>query len=147
MAVKGIMVADDASGSNRLRRSADNPTAGDVFYFDGTELVSVPIGAAETHLTSNGTAPSWKVFLPQKAGRVLAASFTGNPKTATVTFSTAFGDANYAAVVTAVTSNGKVFTPNVETQLAGSFVINLGTNNKTDLIQVNWTATKDGETT
>jgi hypothetical protein len=83
--------------------------------------------------------------LDMKAGRVLAASFAGNPKKATVTFSTAFPDANYAATITSVTQNNKQFAPAVESQVAGAFVINMGSNNITDLIQVNWIAMVDGE--
>ncbi len=143
MAVDGIIIAD----GNRQRRSADGPVAGDFFFFDGSELVRVAKGDAGNYLASDGAIPVWRIFLQSKSGRVLAASFTGNPKKATVTFSTAFADANYAVVVTAVTQNNKTFIANVENQVAGSFDINLGSNNKTDLIQVNWVAKKDGETT
>ena len=145
MAIDGVGIYD----GNRQRRSADSPVNGDLLRVDATggELVRIAIEADGSYLASDGSNPVWRVFLQSKAGRVAAASFTGNPKKATVTFATAFADANYAAVVTAVTSNGKTFSPNVETQVAGSFVINLGTNNKTDLVQVNWIATKDGETT
>ncbi len=145
MAIDGVGIYD----GNRQRRSADNPADGDLLRVDATggNLVRIAIGADGSYLASDGSNPVWRVFLQSKAGRVVAASFTGNPKKATVTFSTAFADANYAVVVTAVTSNGKTFAPNVENQIAGSFDINLGTNNKTDLVQVNWVAKKDGETT
>ena len=85
------------------------------------------------------------VSLAHKAGHVLAAGFAGNPKVATVTFSAAFADVNYAVVLTAVTQNNKQFAMNVQSQVAGSFVINMGTNNIADLLQVNWVAMKDGE--
>lgn len=83
--------------------------------------------------------------LAHKAGRQLAAGFAGNPKKATVTFSAAFPSANYAVVLTAVTTNNKQFAMSVESQVAGSFVINMGTNNIVDLTQVNWIAMVDGE--
>ena len=85
------------------------------------------------------------VVLAHKAGRVLAVTFTGNPKKATVTFATAFPDTNYAVNLTPVTLNEKIFTPQVETQLAGSFVIHLGTNKTVNLSQVNWAAIEFGE--
>lgn len=91
-------------------------------------------------VTNSGAA------LATKAGSVLAASFAGNPKTVTVTFGAAFADANYSVTVTAVTTSNKSFALSVETQLAASFVINAGSNNVTNLTQVNWTAVKHGET-
>lgn len=142
MTVSGIFVKDGV----RQRQSWDSPVAGDTLYYNGTELVRVAIGGAGTVLKSTGTAPAWDTFLEKKAGRVLAASFTGDPRQATVTFSTAFSDANYAVKVTPVTANDVGFAPFVESQLAGSFVINLGTSVVTDLTQVNWVAVKDGET-
>jgi hypothetical protein len=84
-------------------------------------------------------------YLAQKAGRVLAASFSGTPKKATVTFSAAFSDANYAVTVTPLTTNNRGYAPFVESQAAGSFTINLGSNITSDLTQVNWIAMKDGE--
>jgi len=83
--------------------------------------------------------------LDQKAGRIAGGTFAGNPKKATVTFSTAFGDADYAVVLTAVAQNNKTFAPAVESQVAGSFVVNMGSNNVTDLLYLNWIAMKSGE--
>jgi hypothetical protein len=79
----------------------------------------------------------------QKAGRVANGSFAGNPKKATVTFNTAFASANYAVTATAVTSSNKTFAVNVESQTAGSFVLNAGANNISNLVQVNWVAVED----
>jgi hypothetical protein len=112
--------------------------------------------------TTNGTcwvatsvatgAAVWKELtnvsgvLAEKAGKVLAASFSGSPKKATVTFATAFTDANYAVALTPViATNGSLYAPNIESQLAGSFVINMGTSSVASLTQVNWSATKNGE--
>lgn len=83
--------------------------------------------------------------LGHKAGLVVAGSFSGNPKKATVNFSTAFADANYAVVVTSVTTSNTSYAPAIESQLAGSFVINMETNNIVNLTQVNWVAMKTGE--
>ena len=143
MAIDGIIIAE---GTER-RRDADNPTTGDIFQYDGTNLVRIAAGADNDVLRLNGAAAEWDTFLEKKAGRVLAASFSGNPRKTTVTFSTAFADTNYAVTVTAVsTVGGQTYDATVENQLAGSFVINLGANQITDLVQVNWVAVKDGET-
>jgi hypothetical protein len=80
-----------------------------------------------------------------KAGRVLAGSFAGNPKKATVAFGAAFADANYAVTATAVTTGNSSFALAIESQIAASFVINAGANNIANLTQVNWVAIKDGE--
>jgi len=108
----------------------------------GTDWVCIDptTGAAVWKETTNIAG-----VLNQKAGHVLAASFAGTPKKATVTFSAAFTNANYAVTVSAVTVNGRAFAPFIESQVAGSFVICLGSNSNADLTQVNWHATKDGE--
>ncbi len=75
-----------------------------------------------------------------KSGVKAAATFVGFPRKATVTFSTAFADANYSISVIGI--NGRTFT--VESVAAGSFVINTGSN--TALTgNVYWTAIKHGE--
>ena len=103
--------------------------------------ISVATGAAVWKEMTNIAG-----VLVTKAGKVLAASFAGNPKKATVTFATAFADANYSVVLTPVISvSGNLYVPNVESQIAASFVINMGANGIGSLIQVNWAATKHGE--
>ena len=79
--------------------------------------------------------------LATKAGSVANTSFTGNPKKATVTFSTAFGSTNYAITVTG--EDARTWT--IESKLASSFVINANSN--TGLSGTTyWTATAYGET-
>lgn len=85
--------------------------------------------------------------LKTKSGKALAAAFAGNPKKATITFATAFLDTNYAVALTPIiTAGGTLYAPNVETQLAGSFVINMGVNNIGSLLSVGWIAVASGET-
>jgi hypothetical protein len=80
--------------------------------------------------------------LTTKAGSVANSSFTGNPKKATVTFSTAFSNTNYAITVTGEDSR----TWTIESKVAGSFVINANAN--TALAGTTyWIATAYGETT
>ena len=70
-----------------------------------------------------------------KSGVETSGSFTGNPRTATVTFGTAFPDANYS--VTAIGVDGRGWT--IDSQVAGSFVIN--SNASSALTgSVSWTA-------
>jgi hypothetical protein len=76
----------------------------------------------------------------EKAGEELNAGFAGNPKKVTVTFATAFGDANYAIALTPRTQNNKSFVVTAETKTAAGFVINANANNITDLIGVMWQA-------
>lgn len=84
--------------------------------------------------------------LTTKAGKVLAASFAGNPKKATVTFSAPFADTNYAVTLTPIiNASGSRYAPAVESQLAGSFVINMGANSIADLISCSWIAVASGE--
>lgn len=85
------------------------------------------------------------LFLPHKAGTVLAVSFSGSPKKATVAFTTPFADTNYSVSVTPVTTNNKVFSPVVMSKAVGSFDIMLGSGSTTNLVGVGWVAMKDGE--
>lgn len=105
---------------------------------DQLDQLTAHLAGIDNQLTAAG--------LQTKAGRVLNASFAGNPKTATVTFSTAFGTANYSVTVTPVTTGGTAFTPFVESKIAASFVINMGANNIAALTEVGWHAILDGET-
>lgn len=77
-----------------------------------------------------------------KAGTVVAGTFTGNPKKATVTFGTAFASANYA-----ITFGGaEVRTITWESKVAGSFVINLNAN-AAPAANIDWYAVPYGEFT
>ena len=55
-----------------------------------------------------------------KAGLVAAASFTGSPRTATVTFSSAFSSSNYAIVITGSDSRSWTY----QSRATTGFVIN-----------------------
>jgi hypothetical protein len=83
--------------------------------------------------------------LVQKAGSALAGGFAGSPKKITVTFSAAFADANYAVTLTPVTTSNGTFSPAVESKVAGSFVINLGSSGVVNLTSIDWVALKHGE--
>jgi hypothetical protein len=80
-----------------------------------------------------------------KSGVLIPGAFAGNPKKATVTFTTAFPDANYAVTLAAEAANDKGFVPHVESKTAAGFVVNLGTNNIANLVAVGWHATPNGE--
>ncbi len=142
MAIDGIIVAD---GPER-RRDFDNPVAGDIPQYDGTDLVRIAVGVAGQVFRLVGAVGTWKTFLEKKKGVVAAGSFTGTPRTATVTFAGAFPDATYSVTISAVTQNGKGFSPTVESKVAGSFIINLHSNKVTDLTEVCWAAGVAGET-
>jgi hypothetical protein len=138
------------------RNASVDPTANDDSgegYAVGSYWINVTADRAYVLVDATVASAVWVQIgaagsvaaLAHKSGRELAVGFAGNPKTATVTFSAAFPSANYAVVVTAVTTGNKQFAMNVESQVAGSFVINMGTNNIADLVQVNWIAMVDGE--
>lgn len=74
-----------------------------------------------------------------KAGRALNADFVGNPLEAAVTFNTSFGSADYV-VTLGVTSTGRGYTPRVLNKTVSGFTIRLGSNNKAQLVSVDWAA-------
>jgi hypothetical protein len=75
-----------------------------------------------------------------KSGVVAGGTFAGSPKKVTVTFSTAFADANYS--ISIIGENSRTWS--VESVVAGSFVINANANTALSG-NVYWTATKHGE--
>jgi len=104
---------------------------------DQTDQLTAHLAGIDAALASVGG------FLVHKSGTELAASFSG--KTATVTFSSAFTDANYAVTATAVTSGNKQYTITVQSKTAGSFVLHKGSNSTSGLVAVDWHAIKHGE--
>jgi len=127
----------------------DDDTAG---YEVGSVWVNTSTGAVYVCVDNSTGAAVWNLAagggvnpLETKAGSVAAGSFAGNPKTATVTFSTAFTDANYAVNLTAETTGNQNFAPVVQSKAAGSFDIMLGSNSVSNLDRVGWIAVKDGE--
>ena len=83
--------------------------------------------------------------LAHKAGSILAVSFTGSPKKASVVFTTAFPNANYAVTASTVMTNDKHYMVVVESQTATGFTLSLGSNKTSDLAQANWIAIEHGE--
>lgn len=80
-----------------------------------------------------------------KNNAVASASFAGSPRTAAVTFTTAYPDTNYSIALTPVTTNNTSFSPTVESKATTGFTINMHTNNITNLVEVMWTALPYGE--
>ena len=137
--------------------AATNPTVnndGTQGYSVGSHWYNTTANTVWTALSVATGAAVWKELtntagvLPAKSGKALAAGFAGTPKKITITFATAFADANYAVNLTPViATSGTLYTPNVESQTAAGFVINMGTNAIGSLTQVNWNALKNGEST
>jgi len=133
--------------------AAVNPTAtddsgsgykvGSVWVNTSTDESFVCVDATSTAAVWKSTSSAAASVLAHKAGHVLAAAFTG--KLATVTFGTAFGDADYAVTATAVTTSGNSYNISVSSQVAGSFDLDKGSTSIVGLTQVNWMAIKDGE--
>jgi hypothetical protein len=96
------------------------------------------VGAAGTGGSGSGLAT--------KAGAVLAATFSGSPKTAAVTFATPFASASYSVALTPEISDRASFGLAVGSVSAAGFTINLGSNSTHHLIAIHWTAVLRGET-
>jgi hypothetical protein len=79
-------------------------------------------------------------LLKNKAGVALSSAFTGNPKKATITFGTAFANANYAISLEGTDARGFTY----ESKTAAGFVINANANLALTG-DVHWTATATGE--
>jgi len=80
-----------------------------------------------------------------KSGKLIPGDFAGNPKKATVTFTTAFPNTNYSALALAMTDGSKSFGLATENKTAAGFVVNLHSNNVANLVEVGWYAIVLGE--
>ena len=122
----------------QLGTNASEPSVAGAFNYNGSSFkFKDGVGVFDPRTGGN--------YLAQKAGKALAASFSGAPAKATVTFSGAFSDANYSVALTLETTGNKTFAPSVESVAADSFVIHLGSGNTSGLTAVHWTAMKHGE--
>ena len=114
---------------------------GTASYVTGSIFTSAnPALSASYALTASYALNSTGGGLTTKAGSVVNSSFAGNPKKATVTFSTAFPNTSYAIVITG--EDARSWT--IESKAVGSFVINANSN--TALAGTTyWIATAYGE--
>ncbi len=83
--------------------------------------------------------------LQNKAGNVAVGSFAGNPKEATVTFSAAFSNTNYAVVLSHRVQNQASYMVSYHTKTVSGFTILVDADNVSDLLAVDWVATSNGE--
>jgi hypothetical protein len=79
-----------------------------------------------------------------KAGVATPGDFSGNPKKATITFTTAYASTAYAITLAVVTDGTKQFGPSIESKTVSGFVINLGANNIANLVEIGWHAMTNG---
>lgn len=89
----------------------------------------------------NGTTwlPSAAASLTfEKSGSLIAGAFTGDPRTAAVSFVTPFADSSYSIAVQVVTSGDHAFLPSVRNRTPLGFEINLNTASNFGLSEVLW---------
>lgn len=84
--------------------------------------------------------------ISQKAGREAMGAFSGNPKKATVTFTTQFSvGADYEVTAIAHTVSDTAYVVTIESQTAAGFVLNVNRNNIANLDFVSWIAIPRGD--
>lgn len=103
-------------GVRSIKQNAGTQRFGDVSLQNGTGISVTDDGAGNFTIT-NTIASN---VLKHKAGTVALGSFSGDPRKATVTFSTPFADANYAITITGNDNRNWSW----ESKTAGGFVIN-----------------------
>jgi hypothetical protein len=132
----------DISDSTNTEGTANNFVRSDHVHAHGTRGGGTLHAVATTSVAGfmSATDKTKLDALITKSGIVTAGTFAGNPKKATVTFTTAFASANYSVNITG--SDGRTWT--VESKVAASFVINANAN--TALTgDVYWQAKLNGE--
>lgn len=109
---------------------------------NGTAVALVLVSHATNgiiYVRVEGT-PQVGTGIRSKAGNVAAGSFSGTPKKATVTFSTAFPSSSYAINISGIDARSWTY----ESKTAAGFIINA--NAATALTgEVSWEAIQDGE--
>lgn len=101
----------------------------------------ISYGADGVEKATDGNPFVVKVVTTQegfKAGVVIPGAFSGNPKKATVVFGTAYGSTNYAITLAVLTDGTKQFAPSVESKTVSGFVLNLGSSNVANLVEIGW---------
>lgn len=138
-----------------LLNVSDGATKGIETQDEGTQVLAESttlnfVGAGVVASDSGGgvTTVTYTAELSYKAGSVASGAFTGNPKQASVTFSTAFADANYSVVFTPVSTSNTTWSPAVVdgTKTASGFSVQMGSNSVSNLTELLWVALKHGET-
>ena len=81
-----------------------------------------------------------------KSGVLFPGDFSGSPKEATVSFTTAFPGVDYAVTLAVEAINGRTYAPGVTLKTPGGFVVDLGSGNLANLDRVGWHAIANGET-
>lgn len=143
------------AGSAGIVIDRGSSTDASVLFIEATDKWAMHNGTMQTNIASENYVNSQILVtsgdlrnsintatLLSKAGVVAGASFAGNPKTATVTFTTAFADANYS--VSIISTANRTWT--ISSVAAGSFVINANANTALTGNNVYWTAIQHGET-
>lgn len=135
----GSPVAGDAYISTA---TANGWTATYLYIYNGVAWEEeIPREGQETWVDDENFAyaydgSDWVTAIVVKSGTVAGGSFAGNPKIFTVTFGTAFPDANYALNIEGEDNRSFTF----QTKQAASFVINANANLALTA-DVDWTAT------
>ncbi len=80
-----------------------------------------------------------------KAGIELTADFSASPTImkAAVAFGTPFATTGYAITADAITVNEVVYEVTLESKTVSGFTINLGSQDKSDLVEVGWQAIEE----
>jgi hypothetical protein len=139
-------VIDTHLGSTANPHSVTATQVGkDTAQWNADELQGESVDAASPntndHLIYDGAkwAPTAQSPIANaKAGSVLAASFTGSPKTFAVVFNTAYGSNDYSVSVTQVGSSGNARVLTVSSKSATGFTIELNTASVSGLTSVEW---------
>ena len=91
------------------------------------------------HLAGIDTALAGVSATDIKSGSVLAVGFAGNPKQATVAFSTAYPNTNYAVELTGlIGGSNKQYVMSVTSKTVAGFTIQIASNNISNLVGVEW---------
>lgn len=134
-------------GSNSFLGLTGGTITGDLNITGGVIAPSLSATTISGGTIYSGTTNLYDIFhqkngyLLQKAGMVSGSTFAGNPKKATVTFSTNFPNNNYSISVVGMVSRSW----SIESKTLSGFTINSNANAAFSSDEVYWQTTENGE--
>lgn len=140
MVIEGVYQFDRSQGGTLVAPSATSfpvsPVPGEWLWRTDLQVL----------YRRNDANTAWETFsaVPStsavKSGVLAPGSFSGNPKSASVTFGVAFASTAYAVTLSVITDGSRTFAPSARSKATGGFTVDLNVNNVAGLVEVGWHA-------
>lgn len=144
MIIEGVYEFDRSQGGSLVAPAASSfpvsPVAGEWLWRTDLQVL----------YRRNDANTAWDTFsaVPAtsavKSGVLIPGAFSGNPKSASVSFGVAFASTAYAIALSVITDGSRTFSPSARSKAVGGFTVDLNVNNLAGLVEVGWHAIVTG---